>query len=54
MEGQKAICLDDGIAPIVHECLLYSIGINYEWNFDDTMESYGCQVAYIIEQLFNS
>ena len=48
MEGQKAICLDDGIAPIVNECLVYSIGINYEWNFDDTMESYGCRVIYNI------
>ena len=48
MEGQKAICLDDGIAPLVNECLVYSIGINYEWNFDDTMESYGCQVIYNI------
>lgn len=44
MEGQKAICLDYGIAPQVNECLVYSIGINYEWDFDDTMENYGCQV----------
>lgn len=43
-DGQKAICLDPGVAPVPGRCLVYSFGINNEWSFDDTMEKYGCEV----------
>ena len=37
----KMICLD-GIQP--GSCIVYSFGINYQWDFDDFMSSYGCTV----------
>lgn len=43
-DGQKAVCLDDKIAPNPDKCLVYSFGINYEWSFDEEMEYYGCHV----------
>lgn len=43
-DGQKAICLDKGTAPEVENCIVYSIGINNEWSFDEAMEKYGCEV----------
>ncbi len=46
-DGQKAICLDKGVAPQVNNCIVYSIGINNEWSFDDTMEKYGCKVGFV-------
>ena len=46
-DGQKAICLDKGVAPQVNNCIVYSIGINNEWSFDDTMEKYGCNVGFL-------
>lgn len=44
MDGQKAVCLDNGHLPSLENCLVYSIGINDEWDFDEAMEAYGCQV----------
>jgi len=44
VDGQKAICLDLGVAPIFGNCTVYSFGIDYEWSFDEAMESYGCRV----------
>lgn len=44
LDGQKAICLDKGVAPQKGNCIVYSIGINNEWSFDDTMEKFGCHV----------
>ena len=43
-DGQKAVCLDPEVAPKAGRCVVYSFGINYEWSFDEAMESYGCQV----------
>ena len=37
----SSICLD-GINP--RGCVVYSFGINYQWDFDDFMHSYGCIV----------
>jgi len=45
MDGQKAVCLDNGTVPALENCIIYSIGINDEWDFDEAMEAYGCQVA---------
>ena len=45
VDGQKAICLDKGTMPPLENCLIYSIGINDEWDFDEAMEAYGCQVT---------
>lgn len=44
LDGQKAVCLDTGKAPIPNNCTVYSFGINNEWSFDDFMERYGCEV----------
>ncbi len=44
MDGQKAICLDNGTQPKMDDCLVYSIGINNDWSFDEAMERYGCHV----------
>ena len=44
VDGQKAICLDPGVAPTFGNCTVYSFGIDYEWSFDESMESYGCKV----------
>ncbi|KAK4006825.1 hypothetical protein OUZ56_011983 [Daphnia magna] len=43
-DGHKAVCLDKLIAPVYNNCLVYSFGINYQWDFDDAMAEYGCQV----------
>ena len=48
MDGQKAVCLDNGTVPSFENCLVYSIGINDEWDFDEAMETYGCQVYRFI------
>lgn len=37
----KMICLDN-ILP--GSCIVYSFGINYQWDFDDYMHNYGCTV----------
>lgn len=45
MDGQKSVCLDPvSLAPPADDCLVYSVGNNAEWSFDQAMESYGCEV----------
>ena len=45
LDGQKAICIQPpSVAPPPGSCIVYSIGINNEWSFDDIMEKYGCTV----------
>lgn len=41
IDGQKAVCLDPGVAPEPGACLVYSFGISDDWSFDQVMESYG-------------
>nr|CAH0113010.1 unnamed protein product [Daphnia galeata] len=43
-DGHKAVCLDQFIAPVYNNCLVYSFGINNQWTFDDAMAQFGCQV----------
>lgn len=43
-DGNKAVCLDPGVAPVYNNCLVYSFGIRNEWSFDEAMEEYGCDV----------
>ena len=46
MDGHKYICMDREQLelPLTERCLVYSIGINDDWSFDDAMEDFGCQV----------
>jgi len=44
-DGQKAVCLlPASVAPPPGSCIVYSIGINNEWSFDDAMENFGCTI----------
>ena len=43
--GDYNLCMDRGMMPDRRRgCLVYSVGINNDWTFDETMERYGCQV----------
>ena len=44
IDGQKAVCMDQGVAPETKKCFIYSFGISYEWSFDRHMDEFGCQV----------
>lgn len=44
MDGQKAVCLDSGLAPPSGLCVIYSFGLSDDRAFDTIMESYGCDV----------
>ena len=37
----KMICMDNIVSG---SCIVYSFGINYQWDFDDYMHDYGCTV----------
>jgi len=53
LDGQKAVCiLPTSIAPPPGSCIVYSIGINNEWSFDDAMEQYGC-IVYAFDPSMN-
>lgn len=43
-DGQKSVCLDQGLGPAINNCLVYSFGIDNEWSFDDDMAQLGCDV----------
>ena len=43
-DGHKAVCLDDNVAPVFENCLVYSFGINNQWSFDESMDEFGCDV----------
>ena len=44
IDGQKAVCLDPGLAPPPGMCVVYSFGLSDDWSFDSAMASYGCDV----------
>jgi hypothetical protein len=43
-DGQKLVCLDQFIMPVFNNCLVYSIGINNQWTFDEDVAQFGCHV----------
>ena len=44
VDGQKAVCLDPGLAPPLGTCVVYSFGLSNDWTFDTAMADYGCDV----------
>lgn len=45
VDGQKAVCLDPGLAPPAGVCVIYSFGLYSEsLSFERAMTSYGCDV----------
>ena len=46
VDGQKAVCLDDKVAPQIYNCLVYSFGLHDDWHFEKGMENLqGCNVS---------
>ncbi|XP_071525418.1 probable methyltransferase-like protein 24 [Panulirus ornatus] len=43
-DGIKYVCLDERFALKPHNCTVVSFGINYEWDFEDDMDEFGCKV----------
>lgn len=44
-DGDKYACLDEPLQlATTDNCLVYSVGINYDWSFDEAMERFGCEV----------
>lgn len=44
VDGQKAVCLDPGLAPPPTFCVVYSFGVSDEWSFEVAMSAYDCDV----------
>ena len=46
VDGQYPVCLDQAVRPSLSKprCLVYSIGINDNWSFDEAMERHGCEI----------
>jgi hypothetical protein len=44
-DDRKAVCLDQLIAPVYNNCLVYSFGVGHQqWTFEEDMAKFGCQV----------
>lgn len=54
MDGQKAVCMDSGLAPPSGLCAIYSFGLSdQDRSFDLQMEAFGCDV-YAFDPSYNS
>lgn len=53
MDGQKAICMDSGLAPPSGLCAIYSFGLSeQDRSFDLQMEAFGCDI-YAFDPSYN-
>ncbi|XP_045620405.2 probable methyltransferase-like protein 24 [Procambarus clarkii] len=43
-DGAKFVCLDEKFGLKRNACTVLSFGVNYEWEFEDDMDDYGCKV----------
>ncbi|XP_068227477.1 uncharacterized protein [Palaemon carinicauda] len=43
-DGDKKVCMDEGIGPKRDSCIVYSIGIGHDFSYDFFMTKYGCNV----------
>ncbi|XP_028397120.1 uncharacterized protein LOC114520958 isoform X3 [Dendronephthya gigantea] len=43
-DGTWYLCLDPEVGLTPGSCIVYSIGINNEWSFDDSIAKFGCRV----------
>ena len=51
IDGGYNLCMDRGMMPDRRRgCLVYSVGINNDWTFDETMERYGVRFRPFDEQ----
>ncbi|XP_064083927.1 LOW QUALITY PROTEIN: uncharacterized protein LOC135199701 [Macrobrachium nipponense] len=44
MEDERAVCLDNDVAPQKTDCLVYNFGRVTEWILEEALESIGCEV----------
>jgi hypothetical protein len=52
-DGRKAVyCLDQMIAPVYNNCLVYSFGVGHQqWTFEEDMAKFGCQISLFVRSV---
>ena len=44
LDGQKSVCMEPDFVPKVNNCVVYSVGISFDWSFDEAIEKFDCQI----------